>query len=577
MIPFTKVSRFFLYLILILTSSCTFNNKNQNPDSKRVVVLTFDDAVRSHLTHVAPLLKEYGYGATFFVSYLWMEDTVNFLKWEEMAELYQMGFEIGNHSWTHPDFSQPRTAYELSGELGLVEWMLMLQGIPKPVSFAYTGNGFGPEAVKVLEEEGYKFARRGMQPEIPYGEALPGPTYNPEKHHPLLIPTTRDGYPDLKFEDYTKVLELASDKEIVVLQFHGIPDITHPWVHTSFELFEKIMKYLKEHNYTVIALKDLESYLPKVLPQDTLLNYRHTLKGTKGLDLPLEVYQTRENLEYWMENMYNYHNYSAEEIQKVTGYDKHKIDSIMNILKNKVGPESSDNKITVKPYPGGRHPRIDFKDGMRSPMRGTKASAFLPWNEKEYIIIDLPEAVSTQYGLTFLGHKHIPTVFDYNLIPIQNHDWKVLNDGGLINVWLLPNNMEIRSEIYPRSESIDLRLFLHNSTSDTIFTDLKTQVCIMFKNASEFNAQSNENKIFDCPVTAVHSTDSSKWIITAWDHCINAWGNEDCPCMHADPIFSDCKNGETVQLTGKIWFYEGNDIYSKIDKIKTEFLLLNDS
>ena len=40
----------------------------------RVVVLTFDDAVKSHRTFVAPLLKELGFGATFFVTHRWMAD-----------------------------------------------------------------------------------------------------------------------------------------------------------------------------------------------------------------------------------------------------------------------------------------------------------------------------------------------------------------------------------------------------------------------------------------------------------------------------------------------------------------------
>jgi peptidoglycan/xylan/chitin deacetylase (PgdA/CDA1 family) len=40
----------------------------------KVVVLTFDDAVKSHRTFVAPLLKELGFGATFFVTHRWMAD-----------------------------------------------------------------------------------------------------------------------------------------------------------------------------------------------------------------------------------------------------------------------------------------------------------------------------------------------------------------------------------------------------------------------------------------------------------------------------------------------------------------------
>jgi len=50
-----------------------------SPVPDKTVVLTFDDAVKSHLTVVAPVLKKYGFGATFFVTHLWMADTEHFL------------------------------------------------------------------------------------------------------------------------------------------------------------------------------------------------------------------------------------------------------------------------------------------------------------------------------------------------------------------------------------------------------------------------------------------------------------------------------------------------------------------
>src|SRR5207249_4149664 len=87
----------------------------------KLVVLTFDDAVKSHRTLVAPLLKELGFGATFFVTHKWMDDRTNFMTWEEIADIHQMGFEIGNHSWTHADFSMPKHAARLAGELFLVD------------------------------------------------------------------------------------------------------------------------------------------------------------------------------------------------------------------------------------------------------------------------------------------------------------------------------------------------------------------------------------------------------------------------------------------------------------------------
>jgi len=148
----------------------------------KLVVLTFDDAAKSHHTFVAPLLKELGFGATFFVTHRWMEDRTNFMTWEEIGEIHEMGFEIGNHSWTHADFSMPKNAARLAGELYLVDRALeqTKPKVPRPVSFAYCGNTFGPEAVQRLSHLGYKFARRGEQPEAPYGKLELGATYDPD-------------------------------------------------------------------------------------------------------------------------------------------------------------------------------------------------------------------------------------------------------------------------------------------------------------------------------------------------------------------------------------------------------------
>jgi peptidoglycan/xylan/chitin deacetylase (PgdA/CDA1 family) len=569
----SKLSLSFIICIILLQTcmaGALSENKEQAGNLSKIVVLTFDDAPKSHLTFVAPLLKKMGFDATFFITYEWMDDEENFMSWEQVGKLHKIGFEIGNHAWHHWNFSQPKTAAALEGELGLINYELQRQGIPLPVSFAWDGNGFGPEAVKVLHNLGYQFARRGKQPEMAYGTLEPGPGFDPNKHHHLLIPTTCDGYPDLELEQFVTALKSVKTHEIPVLQFHGVPDVAHPWVNTSPEKFTAFMEYLKSNEYQVIAMQDLAKHLPENPPQDPMLNYRYPEKNENDLKWTDEVVATRGNLDYWLTNMHFDHNFSMDEMVRATGLDSEQLKKHLSNLTSPIHNASSDKKIKIRPYPGARHPRIGFKDGMMNPMRGTKASLFLPWAPEQFVVLDLPEALFSNLGLTFLGHKHIPTVFDYQKVVIPNSDWMLLKDGGLSNRWDLPLNIIIGAEIHPGENSVDMKLWMQNN-SDTTLTGLRTQVCIMLKEAKGFEELSNRNKTFDSPIAAAHSKEGRHWIITAWDNCHHAWGNDDCPCMHSDPQLQDCKPGETVTAAGKVWFYEGDTIQNELKRIKKEF------
>jgi peptidoglycan/xylan/chitin deacetylase (PgdA/CDA1 family) len=241
----------------------------------KTVVLTLDDAVKSQIDFVAPLLEKLNFKATFFISQKWMDDKEHFLTWEEVAELNRRGFEIGNHTWTHASFDTPEKAATLEHELTMIDDALAKVGVPKPVSFAWPGDNFGPEALKVLEAHGIQLARRGMQPEIPYGEIQVGPLLDVKKNHPLLIPTAGDSYPGWTLEHFKKVVAGAKDGKIAVLQFHGVPDTVHPWVNTPPELFRQCMDYLKDNGYHVIALRDVAKYYDwPHLPDDPMLSQR---------------------------------------------------------------------------------------------------------------------------------------------------------------------------------------------------------------------------------------------------------------------------------------------------------------
>jgi peptidoglycan/xylan/chitin deacetylase (PgdA/CDA1 family) len=270
-----RQSRIASALVLTLAFALSVSLRAQTTIPDKTVILTFDDAVKTQLTNVAPLLQQLGFKATFFITHNWMGDKANFMTWEDAAKLNSMGFEIGNHTWTHSGFETPEKAATLAAELDQVDRELARVGIPKPVSFAWPGDNFGPEAIAVLQQHGIKFARRGMQPEVAYGEIKVGPALDVTKYSPLLIPTTGDSYPGWTLEHFKQVVARARNGKIAVLQFHGVPDVAHPWVNTPPELFRACMMYLKENGYRTIEMRDLAAYYDQAhLPDDPMLKQR---------------------------------------------------------------------------------------------------------------------------------------------------------------------------------------------------------------------------------------------------------------------------------------------------------------
>jgi len=220
------------------------------PLPEKVVVLSFDDAISSHYSVVAPILKDYGFGATFFICEFppdFDNDKTKYLGWEQIAELNKMGFEIGNHTRTHEDIGKLSNE-QLTDELNYIDEKCKSHGIPKTVTFAYPGYGLSTNALPVFQERSFLFARAGWDR-----------CYDPAVDHPYLVPSFDiSGTNDLKVINF---LKQAAPGKIVVLTIHGVPDLAHDWVNTPPELFKKYMRFLKDNHYTVIAMRDLARYV----------------------------------------------------------------------------------------------------------------------------------------------------------------------------------------------------------------------------------------------------------------------------------------------------------------------------
>ena len=129
---------------------------------ERLVVLTFDDSVASHATVVAPLLKKFGFGATFFITegFDFVTNKTQYMTWGQIRGLHDAGFEIGNHTRHHTGVNGQNAA-QIEADVAYIEQQCAAHGIPRPTSFCYPGYASSAVAVQVLRGRGYRFARAG--------------------------------------------------------------------------------------------------------------------------------------------------------------------------------------------------------------------------------------------------------------------------------------------------------------------------------------------------------------------------------------------------------------------------------
>lgn len=239
-------------IVLILTFSvCSSVNcqilKKQIPNN--LVVLSFDDATASQYTIVAPLLKKFGFNATFFICEFPSKssDRSAYMNWQQIKELDKMGFEIANHTQTHAAVSKLSKA-QFMEELNYIEDKCNSLGIEKPSNFAYPGYNLSLPVMDILHENGYKFARAGGSR-----------AYDPLNDYPLLVPSWATNGNNK--EQIMKAFNEANNGKVVILTIHGVPDVEHPWVNTPPELFKEYLQYLSDNHFKVISLRDLNNYI----------------------------------------------------------------------------------------------------------------------------------------------------------------------------------------------------------------------------------------------------------------------------------------------------------------------------
>ena len=211
------------------------------PIPEKLVALTFDDGCASGYTVIAPILKSFGFGGSFYVcdfdSFRTRKDW--YLTWRQMKALAEEGFEIRNHTTGHAGGAA-------IGSFLSMEDDLLANNVPKPTTIAWPVYQVNTRTYPDLAANGYIFGRGGHNR-----------PYRPTVDHPFDVPSMGGG----TVEEFVRNARQATGGKIVVITFHGVPDMEHPAVGLEPATFKVMMQYLKDNHYRAIALRDLAGYI----------------------------------------------------------------------------------------------------------------------------------------------------------------------------------------------------------------------------------------------------------------------------------------------------------------------------
>lgn len=248
-----------------LRDTCGFRLPPAPGETRRTVVLTFDDAVKNHLDFVAPLLRRYGFGATFFITRFsdeWRQkyDPATLLTQADVKALSDQGFEIGNHTWNHACGMDDLDDATAAAEFDRLDAWLAEAGVPQPVVYAYPGGPYSAKGAALAKARGYIGARSTAQSG---GFRI----WNPAADDPFSIPhiLLQHGSDWDFYHAFADANGPLDPTLVPVFVTHGVPDRNHPWVNTEPGELETFLAFLAGHGCRVIGLAQaLREFGPRV-------------------------------------------------------------------------------------------------------------------------------------------------------------------------------------------------------------------------------------------------------------------------------------------------------------------------
>lgn len=144
------------------------SSDNLNKETKKSILLTFDDAFKDFYKNALPIIKKYNAKAIVFVPVnlvgtfnQWDYEKLNVKKavmnWDEIKDLVKEGIEIGSHTLNHPFLTKipiAQSKLEIEDSKKILEDKLGIE----VKSFCYPYGDYDEKIKELVIKAGYKYA-----------------------------------------------------------------------------------------------------------------------------------------------------------------------------------------------------------------------------------------------------------------------------------------------------------------------------------------------------------------------------------------------------------------------------------
>jgi len=209
--------------------------RNGEPLPDRTVVITFDDAYIDIYDTAAPLLQEYGFPFTVFVSTDYVDRAQRgYMDWDQLRQLQQQGATLANHTRSHPHLlRQPPEQTEqqwlafLEHEINGAEQRIRQETGEDWRYFAYPYGEANERLIQLLKAWGYigfgqvsgavdkTLLESGLAPRFPFNRSYQAPQQFKLKAASKPLPILSENYPGMVFQGAVKpelILRLATSQ-----------------------------------------------------------------------------------------------------------------------------------------------------------------------------------------------------------------------------------------------------------------------------------------------------------------------------------------------------------------------------